>query len=222
MDSIKGKRIVCITDVHGNLSAFLRLLETTGFDPQKDTFVFGGDFLDRGKDEYGVFLKLMEMKEQMKERMIWVPGNHEDTLLYLYRYRLPLTEMQREIAGKLEQMHLKSFYEFKEVAFVHGEFSERLNDPLMNLFGGRQISRCEKAYSGKLFIAGHNEVSSPCYVYERIRSNLKDGMSLPGKGAIFYDTSYNPQTDAGGGYMTALIIEDGRIYLVSEKMEAEK
>jgi serine/threonine protein phosphatase 1 len=214
LDSIFGKRIFCFTDIHGR-KTFFDLINQLDIDYDNDWCVFGGDFLDRGDHEYEVFCKLVEMKEKMKERMIWLLGNHEDALLYLYRYKLPLNARHREMAEKLDKMDLKSCYEFDELAFVHGEFSESNNDDLLNRYGGKQICQGEKIYSGKLFIAGHNEVDFPCYVNEEGKKDvLKDGMVLPGKGAIFYDTGYNPDLKKGGNLMTALIIEDRRIHIV--------
>jgi len=72
------ERIIAIGDVHGCAKALATLIEAIQPTPQ-DTFVFVGDYIDRGPDSRGV----VEQVVAVAERCTVVPllGNHEEMLL---------------------------------------------------------------------------------------------------------------------------------------------
>ena len=47
-------RTIVMTDVHGCSREFVQLLEMVSVDYTDDTFVFLGDAIDRGPDDWGV------------------------------------------------------------------------------------------------------------------------------------------------------------------------
>src|SRR5690606_8923817 len=73
-----------IGDVHGELSALVRLLAHLGYDgdgnhPQGRVPVFVGDLVDRGPDSYGVVRLVQQRVETGKA--LCILGNHELNLL---------------------------------------------------------------------------------------------------------------------------------------------
>jgi len=73
-----------IGDVHGELSALVRLLENLGYDsdgrhPQHRMLVFVGDLIDRGPNSHGVLELVKNLVESGNARCIL--GNHEINLL---------------------------------------------------------------------------------------------------------------------------------------------
>jgi len=43
--------VICIADIHGNYTAFKRLLEKVNYNKDEDYLFILGDLLERGKDE---------------------------------------------------------------------------------------------------------------------------------------------------------------------------
>ena len=77
------ERILAIGDIHGCLDKLISLMDIIDIDPEKDTLVFIGDYIDRGAQSKGVVDYLLELVER-QERVILLKGNHEQMFeLYL-------------------------------------------------------------------------------------------------------------------------------------------
>jgi len=74
------KRKILISDIHGCLATFQRLLNQIEFDSEKDNLYLLGDFIDRGPDSKGVIDEIMRMKEE-GYNIFLLRGNHEQMLL---------------------------------------------------------------------------------------------------------------------------------------------
>lgn len=72
-------RYIAITDIHGELSKLESVLSKIEL-KDDDTFVFMGDYIDRGPDSKGVVEKVLEIKE--KYNTICLIGSHEYALLH--------------------------------------------------------------------------------------------------------------------------------------------
>jgi serine/threonine protein phosphatase 1 len=71
-----------IGDIHGCLGPLQRLLEHLDPDPQQDTLIFVGDYIDRGPASKGVVDYLLTLKARYpRERLIFLKGNHEAMFL---------------------------------------------------------------------------------------------------------------------------------------------
>jgi len=68
-----------VGDIHGSLDKLQRLMLQCEQDAngQPATFVFLGDYIDRGPDSSGVVAYLMEMQRRFGERVVTLKGNHE-------------------------------------------------------------------------------------------------------------------------------------------------
>lgn len=72
------ERTLVISDIHGELNKFNRLLEKVKYDSREDQLILLGDYVDRGPDSKGVLNKTAELR---KEGAIVLRGNHEDLML---------------------------------------------------------------------------------------------------------------------------------------------
>jgi len=74
------RRTFAIGDIHGCSSLLAELLKRISPDPQGDTLVILGDFINRGPDSRGTVELLLELKRQFRH-LILLRGNHEQMLL---------------------------------------------------------------------------------------------------------------------------------------------
>lgn len=69
-------------DIHGCLTQLQRLVELCERDAgaQKITFIFLGDYIDRGPDSRGVLDFLIDLQTWSPDEIVCLRGNHEDLL----------------------------------------------------------------------------------------------------------------------------------------------
>lgn len=72
-------RYIAITDIHGELAKLENLLSKLEL-REDDTFVFMGDYIDRGPDSRGVVEKIIGLGETY--RCVYLIGSHEYALLH--------------------------------------------------------------------------------------------------------------------------------------------
>jgi serine/threonine protein phosphatase 1 len=69
-----------VGDIHGCHNELRRLLLKVSPHPQRDTFIFLGDYIDRGPNSKEVLDTLIELKKN-HNRLITLKGNHEEAFL---------------------------------------------------------------------------------------------------------------------------------------------
>ena len=57
------KRILAISDIHGELELFDSLLEKLNYDADEDQLILLGDYVDRGRNSKGVLNRVSEDNE---------------------------------------------------------------------------------------------------------------------------------------------------------------
>ncbi|MFS0862587.1 metallophosphoesterase family protein [Fredinandcohnia sp. 179-A 10B2 NHS] len=72
------KRMLAISDIHGDLEKFERLLELVHYDGVKDQLLLLGDFVDRGPRSRDVLDKVIQLRN---EGAIALIGNHEKMMM---------------------------------------------------------------------------------------------------------------------------------------------
>lgn len=88
-------KIVAIGDLHGHYDQFMQIMDKFmandwyGLDPEKDTFVFLGDYVDGGPDTKAVLEELIVLKERFPHWK-FLFGNHESLFLDGMNPRHPL------------------------------------------------------------------------------------------------------------------------------------
>ena len=69
------KRLLVISDIHGCLDPFLRLLDQVGYRPGEDRLVLGGDYVDRGPHSKEVVAHVMHLAQHPE--VVVLKGNHD-------------------------------------------------------------------------------------------------------------------------------------------------
>jgi serine/threonine protein phosphatase 1 len=76
-------RLLAIGDIHGCNRELKQLLARIKVDPNADTLVFIGDYIDRGPDVRGVIDTMIDLKKACRN-VICLKGNHEAMFLDFY------------------------------------------------------------------------------------------------------------------------------------------
>lgn len=134
----KGERFFAIGDIHGELSRLDRLMVKVRerLDPQLDTVVFLGDYIDRGPDPKGVVDYILGLRAELPH-VVCLKGNHEEMFLDwvikgvnydLYLYNGGGSTIQSYSRGgefRIPPEHMAFFtnlllyYETEDYIFVH-------------------------------------------------------------------------------------------------------
>ena len=78
MPSTPPERTIFISDIHGHLRPFARLLERLGYRPDRDQLVLVGDYISGGPDSLGV---LRLVRNLCSEGAVALRGNHEEAVV---------------------------------------------------------------------------------------------------------------------------------------------
>lgn len=73
-----GQRVTVVGDVHGSLSDINRIFKLAGWPGPGNTFIFNGDFVDRGDRGVEVIAMLFALKIVHPQNVFLNRGNHED------------------------------------------------------------------------------------------------------------------------------------------------
>ncbi|PAF31695.1 metallophosphoesterase family protein [Paenibacillus sp. 7516] len=69
-----------MTDLHGEYKGLKLLLKYAEIDYTKDQLVFGGDYINRGKDSGKVIRRIKELTEMYPHNVVALIGNHEEMM----------------------------------------------------------------------------------------------------------------------------------------------
>ena len=137
-----SEKIFVIGDIHGCLDMLNRLLEKIPWRPGRDTLIFVGDYIDRGRDPKKVVDLVVDLRKNFP-RIHCLKGNHEAMLLdylagvnrdlYLanrgYTTLRSYSTVSRDFEGeKILPEHreffrsLKPYLEIGDYCFVHAGF----------------------------------------------------------------------------------------------------
>lgn len=135
-------KIFAIGDIHGCLGKLQALIQSIGADPQNDTLIFIGDYIDRGNAGREVVDYVIRLRSEYKN-VACLLGNHEhmfmrylegmDEETYLYNggkhtlsdYGINLSDTTGERKEKIPEAHLLFFqsllpyHQTKDYIFVH-------------------------------------------------------------------------------------------------------
>ncbi|MBP1960889.1 metallophosphoesterase family protein [Paenibacillus aceris] len=118
------KRMLVISDIHGELEKFEGLLAAAQYNPERDQLILLGDYVDRGPNAKGVIERVIALKEA---GALVLKGNHEDLMIKA------LTTQEERAWKRWAQinggdMTLKS-YGFTEADFAVDESAETFIKP---------------------------------------------------------------------------------------------
>jgi len=199
--------LIAIGDIHATSDNLERLMiELKDFQNKSDdhTFIFLGDYVDRGPDAKGVVDYLLQFKE--KNNCIFLKGNHEDMMLHpidhgsWYRNggidTINSYKNQKDFENHLEVFYKRLWlkYETPEIFFCHAGVHPSY--PLANQIEN-DLLWIRKGFLGwpepfeKMIVHGHSVESLDKPVQKTNRINLDTG-------AVF------------GGKLTAALLEPGK------------
>ncbi len=209
-----------IGDIHGCLKSLETMLEVVA-PSQDDLVVTLGDYVDRGPDSKGVIDQLLKLKET--HDFVHLMGNHEIQMIRALETR---EDQERFLSGLCGGQDTLDSYGggFEEVPEEHWEFMRsaelynELEDHILVHAGveahlpvGEQDQETyyyqrfysqERHVSGKTVVCGHT-----------IQGDLPTNLGY----AVCLDTCAY-----GGGWLSALDVESGRIWQTNEKREARE
>ena len=84
MNEAENGKIFAVGDIHGSYDKLTRLMDRLPYDPERDTLVFLGDYIDRGPRSKDVINYLCQLRSQVKQ-LIMLIGNHEYMMLEYQR-----------------------------------------------------------------------------------------------------------------------------------------
>lgn len=183
--SISGKSIFAVGDIHGcydKLKSLMDIVENH-IDPDNDTLVFLGDYIDRGPNSYEVVEYLINIKDRFKN-IVFLKGNHEEMLeqylLGLDKYTYLVNGGQQTLESYMEQNNfdnspiprthmnffssLSLFFETEDYIFVHAGLKGK--KPVENQFSDdllwiRGKFLRSKYNFGKQVVFGHTPFPEP-------------------------------------------------------------
>jgi len=209
--------IFAIGDVHGSLRKLQSLIERceryAGGRPM--TFVFLGDYIDRGPQSAGVVGCLLDLQSRMPERVIALKGNHEAMVLGVIDGTIPghywlaqggaetLQSYGASSAGELPDTHidwlrsLRLSHNDGHRFFVHaGIDPERPLDAQQDadLFWIREPFLSDRRDHGRLIVHGHTPLMTRKPDLRANRLNIDTGAVFGGPltAAVFGDTEIKP------------------------------
>jgi len=213
-------RTLAIGDIHGSRVALETLLAALA-PKAEDTVVVLGDAIDRGNESRGVIEQLLALGEQCQ--LVPILGNHEQMLLDAVDGRVPLQDWlvhggaetldsygKGSALSEVSEEHLAfirtwgDYYETATHFFAHGNYQHQksLSKQLWEEMRWRSLHNFmpKPHVSGKIAVVGH--------------TSNKQGRVVNLGHLICIDTYCY-----GGGWLTALDSESGRLWQSSEAGE---
>ncbi|MDM8522511.1 metallophosphoesterase family protein [Desulfococcaceae bacterium HSG8] len=139
------EKIFAIGDIHGTYNKLAALMDKIDIDPESDTLVFVGDYIDRGPDSFEVVEYLIDLKKHCRNT-VFLKGNHEDMLeKYIYgpdKYTYLVNGGRKTLESYMKQTSVSAppipgdhldffeslvlFYETDSYIFVHAGLRENI------------------------------------------------------------------------------------------------
>lgn len=74
--------IYSMSDIHGDYDAMMDTLSLVDLDSDKEIkLILLGDYIDRGKDSFGVLNYVKQLEENYPEQIVVLIGNHEEMFM---------------------------------------------------------------------------------------------------------------------------------------------
>jgi serine/threonine protein phosphatase 1 len=187
-------KIFTIGDIHGCLRKLQALIQSIGADPQNDTLIFIGDYIDRGTSSRDVVDYVLQLKKEFKN-IICLLGNHEqmflnylegvDEEMYLYNggkytlsdYGIKSSDSPDERKRKIPEEHLLFYHSLlpyrqtKDYIFVHAGLipgvSLKKQTTYDLLWVRHEFIDSDHAF-GRRVVFGHTPLSRPLIMENKI------------------------------------------------------
>jgi len=226
----EGKRIIVVSDIHGDLTTFKNLLNKCEYNENEDYLIILGDILEKGNEILDTIHYVMELSEN--ERVFVVKGNCdraieycskdsglEDGLGYIKRMRNNIfSEKARELGIEINGTEalkevVSSLQEEKEfidslplvlvsdrLVFVHAGIKTLDEETDIKFLLGTKMFANDSHNLQQYVVVGHFPVSNYCQKIFRLTPNFDMDKKI-----ISIDGGNNMKTF---GQLNALIIEN--------------
>uniref|UniRef100_A0A8C9DJA8 Serine/threonine-protein phosphatase with EF-hands n=1 Tax=Prolemur simus TaxID=1328070 RepID=A0A8C9DJA8_PROSS len=126
-------------DLHGNLNDLLVIFYKNGLPSESNSYVFNGDFVDRGKNSMEVLMLLFANFLVYPNKVHLNRGNHEDFMMNLRKTKLNSSSYLQVYGRRILEM-LEEVYTWlpigtiidNEILVVHGGISESIDLDLLH------------------------------------------------------------------------------------------
>jgi serine/threonine protein phosphatase 1 len=180
-----------IGDVHGCLEMLKRLMDKIAYRPERDSLIFLGDYIDRGKDAMGVVEYILSLS-RLSGDIHCLLGNHEAIFLDYLEGRDRRSFIMNGGAATLESYHagrglaegplvpethlsfyksLRTYIELDDYWVVHAGFRPNLaihKQPLTEMIWIRDPFIFSDFDFGKRVIFGHTPFYEPLVMSNKI------------------------------------------------------
>jgi serine/threonine protein phosphatase 1 len=187
-------KIFAVGDIHGCLEKLKELLRSIGADPQNDTLIFIGDYIDRGNSSREVVDYVIRLKSEYR-KVVCLLGNHEYMLIHylegldediylenggiatLHSYGISRADEPEKRKAKIPREHrqffesLLPYYETDDYIFVHAGLKPGLplhEQTLHELLWVRHEFIDSEDDFGKMVIFGHTPLRHPLMMPNKI------------------------------------------------------
>jgi len=209
-----------IGDIHGCLVSLEMMLEVVS-PSREDLLVTLGDYVDRGPDSKGVIERLLRLKET--HNFLYLMGNHEIQMIRALETRQDRERFLSGLCGGQDTLdsygggfedvpeghwdfmkRAKLYHELEDYILVHAgvEAGLPVDDQDRETYYYQRFYSQKPHQSGKTVVCGHT-----------IQGDLPTNLGH----AICLDTCAY-----GGGWLSALDLDSGRIWQTNEKGESRE
>ncbi|NGZ77600.1 metallophosphoesterase family protein [Saccharibacillus alkalitolerans] len=236
------KRTLAISDIHGELDLFERLLDKTGYDPASDQLVLLGDYIDRGPQSMRTLERVMELRAAGAVALM---GNHEDLMLRalvnggeedwkrwvvrnggcatLESYGFADRELRIETGEAFRRPELKSEALARHLDFARGLDRYYETEHVVFVHAGIQPGKTaaesdpsELLWIREEFHLGYGGAKTVVFGHTPTRLLHRD----PDNDGLYYGSNRIIGIDGGavfGGQLNALSVENGEVFYVKSE-----
>jgi serine/threonine protein phosphatase 1 len=198
------KKLFAIGDIHGRADKLDEIMSRIEINPEHDTLVFIGDYIDRGPDSKGVINSLINIQKKFKNA-ICLLGNHEQMLLdyHLHRkneevffmnggnvtaFSYGLIRTDAGVRIDIPEDHiaffqsLRPYYETDRFIFVHAGLKPGIplaEQKKKDLLWIRDEFINDRSVLEKIVVFGHTPVAKP--LVEQYKIGIDTGAAYGGK-----------------------------------------
>ncbi|GGF23735.1 serine/threonine protein phosphatase [Halobacillus andaensis] len=176
-------RYLVVSDIHGEMEKFERVLDKASYRPEKDQLILLGDYVDRGPQSREVVKKVKELVEN--DGAIALKGNHDDLFIRAKDDKKAKAQWEmngatstfdsynqnaEEVREDQEWMrnHLWLYYETDNYIFVHAGLKPKTPLEKQDEFTMLWTRHTEQIGLGKTVIHGHTPVREIAYYEDQI------------------------------------------------------
>ena len=137
------KQFFAVSDIHGHINEFKLLL--TAWNPEEQTLVLLGDYVDRGQYSKTVLDEIIKLKEQYKDKVIVLLGNHDEALIDTiidyqkspFHVDLSITDSStlyqivdsNNVSKYVEFIRsMKLYHQYGKLLFTHAGYNTQISD----------------------------------------------------------------------------------------------